>query len=276
MRMDYSSVLSRLCAGCELWPTILFPYDPISANFISWSPLSLHLAQDLRSHYSFRPVSRYPCAIKYKVLVTISSPLPPGTNLTSDCHLDSPFVELWGWETADSPVPAPLSHVLASAEDREGFTDELLPAHIDRIVDWTQRYALAEDEEVTEPQGDDIIEMAVSDSMRDEESDEERENVVDAPVNGESEIPRYRTTAKFAPLPTPPRSHPSALLAHNMKTVTTEESQPKEDILQPISWQAAFLAGGKSTQMVKKNRMILDKAKIERLLGGGKSGCIRV
>lgn len=149
----------------------------------------------------------------------------------------------------------------------DGFQDEMFKTDIAGLAKWIQEHALPEDEEeVTEPQVEDVQEGTLPEQTA-EDAEELVEAAEDSTDGGQA---GPFTTSKFVPLPTPPRTPPSALLANTIQTVNDSGSQPKvPEKDHTVPWQAAFLAGMKSAPMAKHNEKVLDKASVERLLRQG-------
>jgi hypothetical protein len=149
------------------------------------------------------------------------------------------------------------------------FRDELLEADVQKITEFVQNHSMAEDEGMTEPDDEDVIEidaLPVTD-MADVNGNQESEET-DATQEDAGKQFLY-ITARFAPYPTPPQSPPSVLLAHTIQPMPFDEPIPKEEGDKTIPWQAASLTGLKAAPMTNVNGKILDKAKMKRLLRQG-------
>ncbi|KAI7772858.1 hypothetical protein LA080_001633, partial [Diaporthe eres] len=152
----------------------------------------------------------------------------------------------------------------------EGFTDELLTTDIEQLAEWTKRNMLPDNNEIPDPEGEDLLE---TESLEGPDEGGIQEGNVEEAENVRPEEDRQNgpyTDAKFTLLPTPPRSPPSALLAHTIQTRSDEEEIPSA-VESPVNspWQAAFMAGTKAAPMAKSDGNILDKAQIERRLRQG-------
>jgi hypothetical protein len=153
--------------------------------------------------------------------------------------------------------------------DWKNFQDELLEADVQKIAEFIQNHSMAEDEGMTEPDDEDVMEtdaLPVTD-MADVNGNQESKETDATQEDAEKQSPYI--PARFAPYPTPPQSPPSALLAHTIQPMPLDEPVPKEEGDKTIPRQAAFLAELKAAPTTKVNSKILDKAKMERLLRQG-------
>lgn len=156
------------------------------------------------------------------------------------------------------------------------FKDELRSVDIESIKEWVQIHALPENDDLEEPEAEDALE-AQWNHQEDEEVDDERSEQVE---EAESEVDRQSyTTAKFEPLPTPPHTPPSALLAQTIQTRSDQwqSNDPGKDQWQSkgpdrvVPWEASFMAGLKSNVVGQDQNTgtKLDRAALERNLRKG-------
>jgi len=158
----------------------------------------------------------------------------------------------------------------------EGFKDELLTTDIDRLVEWTRKYALLDNNTIPEPEGEDLIEEDSPEETSEETQGPVANSIQEADVetaeDERSKADRENgpyTEAKFTLLPTPPRLPPSALLAHIIQTQSDKEMPSTKENQKTSPWQAAFIAGTKSARMARLEGKYLTKAQIERRLRQG-------